>query len=54
LKPVIFIIHQPDALEFHRQRKLEHLDDPRAALKELKQVAQRYVLLSVPHESGFV
>lgn len=32
---------------------LEHLDDPRAALQELRRVAKRYVLLSVPHEPWF-
>lgn len=51
----IYHIHQPDA---HwdvsiASEVLEHLDDPRAALKELKRVAQRYVLLSVPHEPWF-
>lgn len=32
---------------------LEHLDDPRAALRELKRVAKRAVILSVPHEPWF-
>lgn len=32
---------------------LEHLDDPSKALSELKRVASRYVLLSVPNEPLF-
>lgn len=32
---------------------LEHLHEPRAALIELKRVAKRYVLLSVPNEPWF-
>lgn len=32
---------------------LEHLDRPEAALKEMKRVAKRYLLLSVPHEPLF-
>jgi len=32
---------------------LEHLDHPEQALQELKRVAQRYVLLSVPNEPWF-
>lgn len=32
---------------------LEHLDDPTAALKELKRVSKKYVALSVPNEPLF-
>jgi len=32
---------------------LEHLLDPRLALREFKRVSRRYVLLSVPHEPWF-
>jgi SAM-dependent methyltransferase len=32
---------------------LEHLDDPRAALRELRRVSAHWVLLSVPHEPWF-
>lgn len=32
---------------------LEHLDHPDQALEELKRVAQRYVILSVPYEPWF-
>lgn len=32
---------------------LEHLDKPEAALQEMKRVAKRYLLLSVPHEPIF-
>lgn len=32
---------------------LEHLDRPEAALQEMKRVAKRYLLLSVPHEPLF-
>ena len=33
---------------------LEHLDDPRKALKELKRVSKKYLLLSVPNEPWFM
>lgn len=32
---------------------LEHLDEPLKALEELRRVAQRYVILTVPHEPWF-
>ncbi len=32
---------------------LEHLDDPGRAVQELKRVARRYVLITVPHEPYF-
>lgn len=32
---------------------LEHLDDPAAALRELRRVARRALVLSVPHEPWF-
>jgi ubiquinone/menaquinone biosynthesis C-methylase UbiE len=32
---------------------LEHLPDPKAALRELRRVTARYCLLSVPHEPWF-
>ncbi len=33
---------------------LEHLEDPRRALKELKRVAKRYCVISVPNEPWFM
>lgn len=33
---------------------LEHLEDPKRALAELKRVANRYILLSVPNEPWFM
>ncbi len=51
----IYHIHQPD----HSwdmtiaSEVLEHLDDPLAALKELRRVAKRFILLSVPNEPWF-
>lgn len=33
---------------------LEHLEDPRAALKELARVSSRYILLTVPNEPFFI
>ncbi len=33
---------------------LEHLEDPESALKELKRVAQRYCVISVPNEPWFM
>jgi len=32
---------------------LEHLDDPEAAIIELKRISKRYVLISVPYEPWF-
>ncbi len=33
---------------------LEHLDDPKAALKELTRVSKKYTILSVPNEPWFM
>lgn len=33
---------------------LEHLEDPRKGLKELKRVSRQYILLSVPNEPFFI
>lgn len=32
---------------------LEHLEKPGAALKELKRVAKKFILITVPHEPWF-
>ncbi len=51
----IYHIHQPDASwdVTIASEVLEHLDDPKAAIRELKRVTKRYVLLSVPNEPWF-
>jgi ubiquinone/menaquinone biosynthesis C-methylase UbiE len=51
----IYQIDQPDASwdVTIASEVLEHLEQPRKALQELKRVAQRYVVLSVPHEPWF-
>jgi 2-polyprenyl-3-methyl-5-hydroxy-6-metoxy-1,4-benzoquinol methylase len=51
----IYHINQPDHSwdVVIASEVLEHLDHPDAAIKEMKRVAKRYLLLSVPHEPLF-
>lgn len=51
----IYHINQPDHSwdVVIASEVLEHLDHPEAALQEMKRVAKRYLLLSVPHEPWF-
>lgn len=51
----IYHINQPDHSwdVVIASEVLEHLDRPEAALQEMKRVAKRYILLSVPHEPWF-
>lgn len=51
----IFHLEQPDSSWelVIASEVLEHLDDPKAALREMGRVSSRAVLLSVPHEPWF-
>lgn len=51
----IYTIDQPDHSwdVVVASEVLEHLDRPEQALQEMKRVAKRYLLLSVPHEPWF-